>query len=144
MWPDLPLAIKASCPLQSEKKANPAVREEEAGHPGPWGHDSQISHNSTGGPLAAPRCLQGEDRAVQRGVPRDPQYAVTFWLWACRASCSSAVDRAGPLSSGMAGGAPRRPGGEARSWMVVLARHPLVPTTLNIASRLLGGRKPRL
>lgn len=41
-----------------------------------------------------------------------PQHeAVTFWLWLwlCRASCSSAVDRAGPVSSGMAGGAPRRP-----------------------------------
>jgi hypothetical protein len=43
---------------------------------------------------------------------------LTFWLWLCRASWSSAVDRAGPLSSGMAGGAPRRPVGDTGSWMV--------------------------
>lgn len=56
--------------------------------------------------------------------------ALTFWLWLCRANCSSAVERAGPLSRGMAGGAPRRPGRERHGWVCCDNPPPTQPPVL--------------
>lgn len=76
--------------------------------------------------------LKGAAGVCERGGSLGPNM-VTFCPWVCRASCSSAVDRAGPLSSGMAGGAPRRPGGRPGKWAGVPGWKQTLPTDPTIA-----------